>query len=380
MMSRISDGQLGGAALPRMKCAEIAPGQRVESVFLLVSADQRAKKNGDPFFSLSMRDASGVLGGVMWDNHGDLVSGVVKADDFVLIQGHSTEYNGAVQITVQSLRKVADDQVVVGDFLAVSPRSRVVMEGELDELIGQVRQADCRRLLDVVFGNPTLRELFCTAPAAARIHQAYIHGLLEHTLNVVRNALQLAEHYGAFDRDLLITAGLVHDIGKIREYDWRRTITYTTDGRLVGHIPIGAIMVDSYMRDLKKSPEGFSDHYRAQILHLILSHHGKLEFGSPVIPKTKEAFLLHYADYNDAFLAAFNDSVRDSQEKGEAWTPYNRMFETFLFSGASSPSSVSPVAGGASEVFAGRGLDLDARESAGRASGNLDDRHGEQVE
>ena len=364
-----------GGDLPRMKCCEVKPGDLVRSVFLLTSAEQRAKKNGDPFFSLAVRDSTGSLGGVMWENHGELVTGTIRTDDFILLQGHATEYNGAVQITVQSVRKVADDQVEVSDFLAVSPRPRAEMERELDELIASVQQPDCRRLLDTMFGSATLRELYCTAPAAARIHQAYIHGLLEHTLNVVTNALELAKRYGEYDRDLLVTAGILHDIGKIREYDWRRTITYSDDGRLVGHIPIGSLLVDGYIRDLKKTPEGFPDHYRRQILHLILSHHGKMEFGSPVIPKTKEAFILHYADYNDAFLTSFNDSVRDAQEKGEPWTPYNRLFETFLFTGKSAP----PPSARPDAPLTAR-LDLDPRETSGGARGSLDDRPGEKID
>ncbi|MCB2156805.1 HD domain-containing protein [bacterium] len=379
-MANNGTAQSGGSTLPRMKCSEVTPGDRVESVYLLSSADQRAKKNGDPFFSLTMRDSTGTLNGVMWDNHADLVAGKVKSDDFVVVQGHASEYNGAVQVTVQRLQKVDDNQVEVADFLAVSPRPRAEMERELDALIESVVQPDCRRLLDVMFGSATLRELYCTAPAAARIHQAYIHGLLEHTLNVVRNALELAERYGDYDRDLLVAAGLLHDVGKIREYDWRRSITYTDDGRLVGHIPIGAIMVDGYIRDLKKTPEGFSDHYRRHILHLILSHHGKMEFGSPVIPKTKEAFILHYADYNDAFLTSFNDAVRGAQESGEPWTPYNRMFETFLFSGASSPSPPSPRPSLPPEVPASAQMELDPREMSGSARGNLDDPSSEKID
>ncbi|MBI5154080.1 HD domain-containing protein [Candidatus Poribacteria bacterium] len=320
---------------PRVRCADLKPGDAVDSVYHLSSLDQRAKKSGDPFYSLVVRDASGSIPGVMWDRLGPLLDGRIKTDDFVRVRGQVAEYNGAPQLTVHRMDHIADEEVNVDDFLPVSPRPRVQLEAELEELLASVKQPDCRRLLMRLFAHRDFREAYCTAPAAAKIHQAYISGLLEHTLNVVRNALQLAEHYPPVDRDLLITGGILHDVGKIREYSWKRSISYTDEGRLIGHISIGAGMIEGAMRELGRQPEGFSEHYRQHILHIILSHHGKLEYGSPVLPKTKEALLLHYGDFTDAYLTTYCDVVNPVSDRGQRWTPYSRMFEAYLYAGGS---------------------------------------------
>jgi 3'-5' exoribonuclease len=354
----------------RQSVSSLASGDAVDEVYLLSTCDQRTKKNGDPFFSMTLRDATGSVNAVMWDRHEELVEGRIVADHFVHVEGATAEFNGAPQVTVRRIRKVEEASVTVADFLPVSPIPRGELEAQLDALLASVRQPDCKRLLGKLFGNARFRELYCTAPAAARIHQAYIHGLLEHTLNVVRNALALGEVYGPVDRDLLITAGLLHDVGKIREYDWRRTITYTDEGRLLGHISIGAGMIDGVIREMQRSPEGFPEHYRLHILHLILSHHGKLEYGSPTIPKTREAFLLHYADYNDAYMASFNELMVEAQQKNQRWTPYNRMFGSYLLVPPPDPSNIP---GTASEPL-GTVEDLDPREAVHSAEGNPDDR------
>lgn len=356
----------------RTPVAHLAAGESVDSIYLLSALEQRSKKNGDPFFSLTLVDATGSVGAVMWDHHDALIAGTVAADDFVRVDATVAEYNGGLQLTLRRIERVEESTVEVADFLAVSPRPRPEMEAELDALIDSVKNADCRRLLSKLFSNGRFRDLYCTAPAAAKIHQAYIGGLLEHTLNVVRNALLLANNYRPFDRDLLVTAGILHDVGKIREYSWRRTIVYTDEGRLLGHISIGAAMVDGVIRNLMRDPEGFSEFYHRHILHLILSHHGKLEYGSPTVPKTREALLLHYGDYTDAYLSSYVEAINAAQAKGQGWTGYNKMFEAYLYAGTTpaaeavaAPGAGLPAASPATMLpAAGEGRDVDPRARA----------------
>lgn len=325
---------------PQKPLASLSPGDSVESVYHLLKVEQRTKKNGEPYYSLQLGDASSQVNAVMWDNHDGLVADIIREDDFAHIKGDVGQYNGNLQITLKAISRVDDKEVDLSLFLPTSPRPLAEMEAELEAWIAKVTNPSCKLLLDKIFGNPRLREMYIHAPAAARIHQAYIHGLLDHTLNVLRIANSIADIYEPVDRNVLITAGLLHDIGKIRELDWRRTIRYTTEGRLLGHIPMGASMVDSLINSLKRGPEGFDDDLHHQILHVILSHHGKLEWGSPVRPQTREAMVLHYADHTEAYMTVFAEETAKAAGKGETWTPFSKMFESYLFAGNIDPTQL----------------------------------------
>ncbi len=333
-------------AFPQMPIRDLRPGNKVDSIYHLLSLEQRTKKNGEPFFMMQLADASGQVNAVMWDNHADLMSGSIERDHFVHVMADAGEYNNKLQMTVKRLVRVEDEDVELRHFLPVSPRPRAEMEEELDAWIARVQDADCKKLLDKVFGHDRLREMYCAAPAAVRIHQAYIHGLLEHTLNVMKLADGMASIYEPVNRDILITGTLVHDIGKIRELDWRRTLTYTSEGRLLGHIPMGASMIDSLITKLKQQ-DGFDPETHHQILHMILSHHGRLEWGSPITPKTREAMVLHYADHAEAYMTVFKEETERARDRGETWTPWNRIFESYLYAGTGAPTG--PSAGGEEE-------------------------------
>ncbi len=150
---------------------------------------------------------------------------------------------------------------------------------------------------------------------------------------MVHHAVHLIQLYKPYSHDLLVTAGLLHDVGKIREFEWRRTIRYSQEGQLLGHISIGANMVDSAIRSLQREPEGFPAEFHHHILHLILSHHGKLEYGSPIVPKTKEALVLHYADYADAYLTSYQTLTAQASDSKTGWTNYQKRFESPLYAG-----------------------------------------------
>ena len=323
-----------GSRPPQVPISTLKTGSTVDSVYLLKSFEQRSKKNGDSFFSLQFADSSGSANAVMWDNHASLVAGMLKVDDFARVVADVSEYNGQLQLSLRRIERVEDGDVDLAKFIPVSPRPREEMEAELDAHVASVRNSDVRRLLDKFFGHARLRELYCSAPAAARLHQADVGGLLEHTLVVVRHALESARDYEPVDRDVLLAGALLHDVGKIREYSWKRSIGYTDEGRLIGHVVLGAMMADAAMRELQREPEGFNDTLRRHVLHMILSHHGKLEWGAPVVPKTREALLLHHADQLDAFMVMATDSMKEAAVKGELWTQYNKFFSTYLYAGS----------------------------------------------
>ena len=318
--------------LDHVNVAQFVPGNKLNGVYHLLSVDQRTKKNGDPYYMMTIGDASGNVNGIMWDNHAGLVSGVIQQDDFVSVEGDVGEYNGNTQVVLRKIERVDDSEVELKNFIPTSPRPLEEMEQELDGWIAKVTDPDCQKLLKKLFGHDRLREMYLHAPAAVRIHQAYVHGLVDHTLAVMRIAFSIAKGYEPINYDLLITGTLIHDIGKVRELSWKRTITYTTEGRLMGHIFMGASMIDSMINEIRRA-SSFNKDLQAELLHMILSHHGKMEYGSPVIPKSREALVLPYADYTDAYMASFQNEVAPAVTKGEPWTGYSKMFQSYLYVG-----------------------------------------------
>lgn len=334
--------------LPQIPVSTLRPGMSVDSVYVLTSVEQRTKKNGDPYFSLQLADGTGVANAVMWDKHESLLARTIEREDYVHVLADAGDFNGQLQLNLRRIARADASRVNPKDFLAYSPRPMAEMEAELDAALAEVKNPQLARLLERLFRHKRFRELYCSAPAALRIHQAYIGGLLEHTLNVLRHVRACAPTYAPVNMDLAITGTLLHDVGKIRELAWGRVITYTDEGRLFGHITIGAQMIEGAIRELQRQPGGFDDTLRLQLIHMILSHHGKLEYGSPVTPRTREAMLLHYCDYMDAYLTMATAEMNRATAKGEAWTPYLKLFDAYLYAGppANDPAaaSVSPNA------------------------------------
>ncbi len=345
---------------------QLRPTSQAESVYLVQELELKTKRNGDPFASLTLVDATGSIQAVMWDNLGAILNREVSVNDFAHVAGEISTFNNKLQLVLRKIAKVADEHVDFSRFVPVTPYDRAELERQFDARIAEVTNPDCRRLLDYLFGDGprSVRAEFLAAPAAVRVHQAYVGGLVEHTLAVVRNALLLARHYQPYDHDLLITGGLLHDLGKIREYEWTRVIRYTDEGRLVGHISIATGML--YLAFEELAP--FDRLLQWHILHLLLSHHGKREYGSPVLPKTREAFLLHYGDYTDAYLSTYCAETDVARAKGEAWTPFNRLFDTYLYAGSTRTEGgvAMPTGGGAVEAD-------DPRFFFGTAGDSVDD-------
>ena len=187
-------------------------------------------------------------------------------------------------------------------------------------------------LLQAFFEDETIAALFRRAPAAKGFHHVYIGGLLEHTLSVVRLLDRAAGHYAGVNRDLLIAGGILHDIGKIYEFSYERIVEYSDPGRLVGHIVMGVEMVDAKIAAIPDFPEQTA----MELRHLILSHHGVLEYGSPKRPKTLEALIVHYMDDLDAKVNAFQEYIREARDEESDWTPYHRLFDRYIYKGRTS--------------------------------------------
>lgn len=308
---------------------DLKPGTKVMVVYLLANVQIRPKKDGSSYVTMVLKDATGKMTGVMWDNFTSVSSGAIKENDYVEVGGEINVYNGQNQMRVHRITHVDDSEVDTTFFLPRSPRPAADMDREFRELVDGVKDPDYRRLLDAFFNNEAVWEKFRIAPSAVSMHQAYLGGLIDHTLCVTKNALKMADNYPAANRDLLVTGALLHDIGKIVEFSFDRKIAYTDAGRLLGHISIGNSMIEVHCHELRDFPV----QKKIILQHMILSHHGLLEYGSPRCPATLEALILHHADLLDAQLSNFLEYTEHAGKTGTRWE-YNNMFERHMFGAA----------------------------------------------
>jgi 3'-5' exoribonuclease len=315
---------------------DIKEGELVRDLFLVGSKAQLLSNTGKPYLTLTLRDRTGQFEGRVWDR-AEEIGKRFDRDDIVEVSGSAIQYQGRMQLKVQDVQKLAGERPDLGEFLPVTKRGIEPLWRQLRELVTGVADAELRKLLERVFPDPpgtdTARR-FCQAPGGKRMHHDYIGGLLEHTVSVAAVCRFLSTHYEGVDGDLLVTGALLHDIGKVEELAYEGTFDYTDEGRLLGHLYMGAEWVS---RECEKA--GIPPAKAMLLKHMILSHHGELEYGSPKRPKTLEAVLLHFVENMDAKANAFSGAMEDLPE-GVRWTEYNRMFERYLFSGK--PGKQSP--------------------------------------
>ena len=308
----------------RTMVKQLEPGHKVTGFFVCASKIVKVDRNGNRYMDLRLSDASGVIGGKMWDvNDSDI--GRCEAHDVVKVQATVTSgFRGQPELKVERLRSAApEDEFDLADLLPASPRDVTEMEAELAAIRGTIANPYLAGLLDEIFTDEMYRA-FCEAPAAKGFHHNYIHGLLEHTVSVCRVADAIAGQYPDLNRDLLVTAAILHDIGKTVEFSYTTAIDYSDSGRLLGHIVLGEKIVADAIGRLVDFP----GELMLQLLHLIISHHGEKEYGSPVRPKTPEAFILNHADDIDAKANVFE---RKRAESDEAWSEFNRPLDRFLY-------------------------------------------------
>lgn len=290
--------------------------------FLIQDAVLRETKDGRPYMLGTLRDKTGQLPFVFWDLP-SYVESWARSGSAILITGRVVRYKEALQVTVTDMNQNQSPDLAA--LLPASRRSQGEMLAELREWIGSLSEPWQRLVSHLLLNEAFLRQ-FANAPAARNMHHAYIGGLLEHTLSMAKLANFLASHYPFVNRDLLLSGTLLHDMAKTVEYDISKSFSFSEDGRLVGHITRAVVLVEKAAVELGEFPEG----ELRQLIHLIASHHGTQEWGSPVVPKTIEAVLLHQIDLIDSRVQGFFDHLaNDSGE--EAWTAKSSyMFGTEL--------------------------------------------------
>jgi len=297
--------------MKRHYVSDLREGAKVEEVFLITSKSVGSTRAGVPFIKLRLGDRTGAIDAIKW-NATQTELGAASEMDYIHARGTIGEYNGNMQLTVDSFRKYSE-KVDPSDFLATTSRDIDEMFTELREITSKVKNPHLSRLLASFFDDERTSKLFREAPAATKVHHACIGGLLEHTLSVVKTCAALAELYPDADRDLLLTAAALHDIGKIEEYDWSIAFRFTEAWHFVGHVVGGTMMV----KEAADRIEGFEALLNLALQHAILAHHGKKEYGSPKQPKSLEAMIVHVADELDADAAMYRNALADSARDGD---------------------------------------------------------------
>ncbi len=307
---------------------DIKPGEKIYDFFFVTEKNLAYSQKGAPYLNLRLKDKTGELDGKVWDNVPELDRAFRKGD-FVYLQTRAVQYKNAIQLAVMSARRAAPEEIDAAEFFPVAREDPERMFRELESFADRVQTPALRDLLQTFLADEEIAALLRRAPAAKGFHHVFIGGLLEHTLSVVRILDLLSGHYEGLNHDLVITGGILHDIGKIYEYSYDGLIDYTDEGRLIGHIVMGVEMVDRKIAALPDFPAQLA----MELRHVLLSHHGVLEFGSPKRPKTLEALLVHYVDDLDAKINAMQTFVAGDGNEDSDWTPFHRLLERYLYKG-----------------------------------------------
>jgi 3'-5' exoribonuclease len=264
----------------------------------------------------------------MWDANQQLFE-TFQADDLVRVKGHTETYKNQLQVVVTFIDAKRDSEADMADFLPTTVKDVGKMFARLVEIAETVKHPGLRKLLAAFLKDPAISDKLRRAPAAVEYHHAFLGGLLEHTLGVTEMGLAVADQYRDLDRDMLITGVILHDIGKIDELSYDRSFVYTDSGGLLGHLYIGARMIEERAA---KIPE-LAPTTAQSLVHLILSHHGEYEYQSPKLPMTAEAIAVHHLDNLDAKICAFRAAMLRDRDPESHWTEWNRMFDRKLFKG-----------------------------------------------
>jgi 3'-5' exoribonuclease len=289
-------------------------GRVFDSYFLVLVKQQRSTKQNKPYLSLTLGDKTGQIEGRVWEPGDPRIAREFDRGDIVKVRGCVTRFDERCQLKVEQLRRAFDGEADKMDMLPATARDVGELWKQLEATIESVQNADLKRLLTALLADTELAKAYREAPAARQLHHAWLGGLLEHVVSLLGLADRVAAHYPLLDRDLLVTGVILHDIGKVRELEWETGFDYTVEGVLLGHIQMGVDLVEKTIAGLP----GFPAPLRTIVIHMILSHHGKLEFGSPKLPMIPEALVLNFLDDLDAKMQAVMSEFEKSAREGKA--------------------------------------------------------------
>jgi 3'-5' exoribonuclease len=278
------------------------------------------------FLNLELRDISGTISAKMWDGF-DVFSHSAKEGNITKVDCKFDEYNGTPQLIISRIRIAnTSDNVTHSDFLPRSKRDLEEMKTEWSELVGDITILKLKELIQKIFDADT-KEKYFNVPAGKVWHHAYIHGLLEHTLEIIKICKTACDIHPELNRDLLVAGAILHDFGKVEELAYETNFDYTDKGKLIGHIVIAAMQIEEKAKEVNDFPEALKN----QLIHLVLSHQGKLEHASPVIPKMPEAVVLYHADELSAKSNAYLNVAKNDRQGNSNWSNFIRLAETAIY-------------------------------------------------
>lgn len=317
-----------GKNLPNRKGAvmryinEFREGDNVSDIYLCKAKTIARTKAGKTYYSLILQDKTGIIDTKIWElNHG--IENFEQMD-YIRVEGNVTSFQGSLQLNVRRLRKVREGEYTPQDYIPCTTRDIDTMFKELTGYVNRIQNIYLRQLLVAFFGDKAFVKAFKEHSAAKRVHHGFFGGLLEHTLGVVKLCEFYCAQYPILNKDLLITAALCHDIGKLSELSDFPENDYTDEGQLIGHIVKGAMMVEEKIQKIPNFPVKLGN----ELKHCILAHHGEMEFGSPKKPALIEALALNFADNTDAKLETFIEALAEENRQSGEWRGYNKLFES----------------------------------------------------
>ena len=290
----------------------------VTSTFVVVAKQIKPKKTGEPYLALTLGDRSGQLEAKMWDNVEEVLE-AFEQDDFLKVKGLINKYKQRFQLTIHKLRKLGDSEIEFADYLPKTTKDIDELWRTLSDFVSGFQNQYLKTLVQAFMADPVIAAAYRNAPAAKTLHHAFIGGLLDHVVSLFRSCDLISRNYPQINRDLLFTGAFLHDIGKIHELTYNRSFSYTTKGQLLGHMIIELEMLQAKLVQVP----GFPEELKTLVEHLIISHHGQYDFGSPKLPMFPEALMLHYLDDLDSKMEAMRAHFEREATLDGPWTSYN---------------------------------------------------------
>jgi 3'-5' exoribonuclease len=329
--------------MTRRYVEQLRDGDDLDEVFLAADKQLRVNRKGNQYVQLMLRDRTGGISARLW-NAGDAFFRSFENGDFVHAEGKVQLFEGSLQVILSHLERVEAEKVEVADFLPHTEQDVPKLQERLRNYLLRLGNPHLRALAECFLMDDDFVRSFSTCPAGVKLHHAYVGGLLEHTVTMMDIADRMIPFYPGVDRDLLIMGVFLHDAGKVRELTYGRAFGYSDEGQLVGHIAIGIEMLTA---EAAKVPELTGEPFPRELLvrlkHMVLSHHGTLEYGSPRVPMTPEAMLLHSIDMMDTRMHMVLRDIKEDRLNTNAWTPYNPTLQRRFYKGGANGDLYSPT-------------------------------------